>query len=269
MPWGHLLSIEKFMKSFSSVLVCLCLLLVTFSSGFGQDYVVTIKGDTLRGKVKTVMFGPDKKVMVTGADKKKTTVSLFQTKAYSLKGETYHPVKGDKGYTFMKLIKPGYLSLYGFQLENQTSFDGLYLLKKDGHGVEVPNLTFRKTMTKFLSDSPEVTAKIEDGTLGKKELDEIIDSYNNYIESKSKSQQQAIAIKKEQLKGAGEWDAFEEKVKSQAEFEGKSTALEMIGEIKNKVKNSEKIPNFLSEGLKGLLQNTPFKGELDSLLSTN
>ncbi|HTJ49911.1 MAG TPA: hypothetical protein VL443_10685 [Cyclobacteriaceae bacterium] len=254
------------MKSFSSVLACL--LLLTYSA-FSQDYVVTIKGDTLRGKVKTIMFGPDKKVTVTGANKKKTTVSLFQTKAYSVKGETYHPVKGDKGYTFMKLIKPGYLSLYGFQLENQTSFDGLYLLKKDGHGVEVPNLTFKKTMLRFLSDSPEVTAKIEDGTLGKQELDEIIDAYNSYIDSKSKSQQQAIAVKKEQLKGIGEWEAFEEKVKAEPNFEGKSTALEMISEVKNKVKNSEKIPNFLSEGLKGLLQNTSLKEELAGLLSTN
>ncbi len=40
------------------------------------------------------------------------------------------------------------------------------------------------------------------------------------------------------------WDAFE----------GKSNALEMIHEIQAKIKKGEKIPNFLTEGLKEYLK---------------
>ena len=85
-------------------------------------------------------------------------------------GEVFQPVKGPYGYTFMKLVKSGYLSLLSFQPENQSSYDGMWLLKKDGDGIEVPNLTFEKGMKKFLSDCPALVKKIDNDVYNKKRL---------------------------------------------------------------------------------------------------
>ena len=129
-------------------------------ASFGQDYVVTIQGDSLKGDVKALTYSAEKKVQITEPGKKKVIYPFFKVKSFSLDGEIYEPVKGPNGYTFMKIIKAGFLSLYAFQQENQTSYDGLYLAKKDGSGMEVPNLTFKKGMKNFLEDCPAVAEKI-------------------------------------------------------------------------------------------------------------
>jgi len=256
------------MRNFSFIHIFFFLLVaLACKCANAQDYVVTTKGDTLTGKVKPLNFGPDKKVQVTDENKKKTTLAIFQTKAFSLKGETYNPVRTtDKGYVFMKLNKAGYLSIYNFQLENQTNYDGVYLLKKDGHGIEVPNLSFKKMLTRFLADCPIVADRVDNGELGKKDLETIVDEYNHCIDNKSHVQQVALAAKEEQLKGSATWTALEDKVNAQADFPEKANALDMIREIKNKVSKNEKVPNFLTEGLKNAVAETPLKDDVYNAL---
>jgi hypothetical protein len=55
-------------------------------------------------------------------------------------------------------------------------------------------------------------------------------------------------------------------VKSQPDFPEKKNALEMIAEIKSKINSSQKIPNFLIEGLKSTLNDQDLDDELDSAL---
>src|SRR5690606_17178116 len=124
------------------VLFAGCLLVA--ASANAQDYVLTARGDSLTGEVKPLLYGPEKRVQIISANKEKTTFSIFQVRAFSSDGEIYHPVKGEKGYEFMKLLQPGYLTLYACQVENQTRFDGLFLKKMDGEGMAVPNLGFKK-----------------------------------------------------------------------------------------------------------------------------
>lgn len=247
------------------VLVFLLMLSYLFSSA-QDDQVVTIKGETLTGTLKPLAFGPDKKIQVTGADKKKTTVPLLHVKYYTFKGETYRPVKGPQGYTFMKVLKDGYATLYAFQMENQTSYDGRFLQKKDGESTEIPNLSFKKIMTRFLDDCEEVSAKVESGVLSKKDLDLIIDEYNQCIEQRTQVREKAVATRVEQVKKISSWDVLEEKVKAYPAFEGKDTALEMITDIKNKIARSEKVPNFVINGLKSSLTQQDLQEALTNAL---
>jgi hypothetical protein len=247
--------------------VFLTLIIAVSSSRLtGQDFLVTTKGDTLQGEIKPLSYGTDKKVQVTQAGKKKITYSLFQVKSYSIKGETFLPVKGPNGYTFMKLVKSGYLSVYTFQSSNQINFDGTFLLKKDGQGVELPNISFEKVMKKFLDDCPEVTDKIERDELNKKDLDKIVDQYNSCVQNRSVNHQAVIATRVERSKSITAWDVLENKIKNQPEFEAKNNALEMVAEIKSKISTSQKIPNFLLEGLKSSLSSDVFKTELENAL---
>jgi hypothetical protein len=167
----------------------------------------------------------------------------------------------------MKLIKPGYLSILSFQAENQTSYDGLWLLKKDGDGIEVPNLTFEKGMKKFLDDCPALVKKIDNDVLNKKDLNQIVDEYNACMSNPVPVEEKPIAAKPSQPeKDLAAWDALEAKVKSQPDFPEKGNALEMISEIKSKLSTSQKVPNFLIEGLKSSLNQDVFKAELESAL---
>jgi hypothetical protein len=253
------------MKNFTIIHILLfILLMLAYQCTRAQDLVVTSKGDTIVGDVKPITYGVEKKVQVTASDRKKSILSIFQTKAYVLKGETYHPVKHDGGYTFMKLVKPGYLSLYAFQLPNQVAFDGLYLVKRGGTGMEVPNLSFKKYMSRFLQDCPDVASRIDEGDLSKKNLDKIVDEYNQCIESNTVDHEKVITENRESTKKISAWDVLEDKVKNKSDFEGKSDALEMISDIKNKISRGEKIPNFLIEGLKTSLSETDLDADLQN-----
>jgi hypothetical protein len=233
-----------------------------------QDFIVTIQGDTITGEVKPLTFGPDKKVQITEPGKKKVIYPFFKIKSFTLDNEVYQPVKGPQGYTFMRLIKGGYLSLYAFQSNpSQNLYDGQYLLKMGGEGIEVPNITFKKGMKRFLDDCPDVADKIDSDVLNKKDMLQIIDQYNACI-AENVADSRKVAASKPSPTAVQAWDALETKVKSESDFPEKENALEMIGEIKNKIATSQKIPNFLVEGLKTALTQDQFKAELDSALKT-
>lgn len=248
------------------IILCSVLLSVGVS---GQNFVVTIQGDTLAGEVKPLTYGPEKKVQITEPGKKKVVFPFYKVKSFTLDNEVYKPVKGPQGYTFMKLVKGGYLSLYSFQANNQNQYDGQYLLKMDGDGIEVPNITFKKGMKRFLDDCPTVADKIDNDVLNKKDMLQIIDEYNACI-SNAAANNPAVAAVKPVVPSSvlDTWNALESKVKSQSDFPEKENALEMIAEIKNKISASQKIPNFLIDGLKNSLSQDVFKAELDSALST-
>ena len=241
-------------------------ILLLIKNAYTQDYFVTLQGDTIRGEIKPLTYGAERKVQVTEPGKKKVIYPFFKVKAYSLDGDIYQPVKGPYGYTFMKLIKPGYLSILSFQAENQTNYDGVWLLKKDGDGIEVPNLTFEKGMKKFLDDCPALVKKIDNDVLNKKDLYQIVDEYNACMANPAPVEEKPIAA--QPAKSLAAWDALENKVKSQPDFPEKNNALDMIGEIKSKISTDQKIPNFLLEGLKSSLNQDVFKAELDNALKS-
>ncbi len=231
-----------------------------------QDYVLTNRGDSLAGEIRPILYGPQKKVQLVSPDKQKTTFSLFDIREYSFEGEIFRPMKGENGYVFMKLIQPGYLSLYAFQQENQARFDGLFLKKLDGDQMVVPNLGFKKYVSHFLEDCPSVVQKIKDGELSKKSLTELVNAYNGCVNGRTVDHEKVIARIDDEKQKIGTWDSLEEKVKAK-DFAEKTNALEMIAEIKNKIQHEEKIPNFLIEGLKNSLDGVGVSEELNAAIS--
>lgn len=247
--------------------ILLFLLLMLFFKAVGaQDYVLTSRGDSLTGEVKPLFYGPEKRIQLTGTDDEKSTYSLFQVREFSHNDEIYHPVKSDMGYVFMKLLQPGYLSLYAYQLENQTRFDGLFLRKLDGDNMTVPNLGFKKYMSKFLEDCPSVAERIKSGALNKKDLTEVIEAYNACVQNRTTDHEKVIAVRQEQTSKINAWVDLEEKIREK-EFSEKNSALEMIAEIRKKIQRRESIPNFLIEGLKNSLKETGLANELEQALA--
>jgi hypothetical protein len=247
------------------------ILMIAYTCSSAQDYVVTVVGDTLKGNIKPLHFGPEQKVQVTDSKKNKTTVSIFKTRSYAYHGEIFQPVRGEKGYVFMKLLKPGYLSLYAFQPENQSTYDGRYLVMKDGRSMEVPNLNFKKMMSKFLGDCASTSDGIMSGTYSKQNLDAIIDDYNQCMDKKvfasAPLKASPVVEKVKEEKPTPALNTLEDKIKAHGEFEGKKDALDMVAEIKNKIQQGEKIPNFLVGGLKSTLASTDLKEDADKALA--
>jgi hypothetical protein len=216
------------------------------SASAQQDFLVTLKGDTLYGTVFCTWIGQSQRIEYS-TGKKKQFFTPVQIRHFRSGNENYFPVRTANGYQIMKLLKPGYLSLYAFQLENQVSWDGLYLLKKDGTGMEYSGLLFKKRVSKFLEDCPVVSQQVEEKELKRSDLDEIIDLYNQCIEQRTQEQTTTSQM-------LLRWEELEQKIMAKPDFEGRTDALDMIREIKRKVDNKEPVPKFLRESLRTLLK---------------
>ena len=234
------------MKWTTLLLSCLCL------SAYSQDYLVTNRGDTLRGKIKIMSYDQLDRVQIT-EQKKKTTLTARQVKAVFTGGETYHPKQGDRSIRFMKLIKPGYLSLYAFREENQNFYGGRYLVKRDGDATEVPNLAFKKNMAEFVRDCPEIREKIKSGEYGRKDLDQIIDAYNAFIDNNTVMRKETYISNQKSAQKIEPLERLKKTIQDQKDFDSKKDALDLIDDIIAKLKADQPIPNYLVDGLQKYL----------------
>ncbi len=234
-----------------------------------QDYVITAKGDTIKGKIKILSFDQLDRAVITNATKQ--TLTAMQIRSMNIDHETYRPLKHENSIRFMKVIKQGYLSLLAFRPTGQGMWDGRLLSKMDGSSLEVPNLSFKKMIGKFLADCPAIGEKLEKGELAKKDLEKIIDLYNSCMESQSNEK---LATREEQPKPTERFENLEkvtaikslmEKV-DKGDFLSKEDASDLLKDVLKKVEKGEKVPNYLTEGLKSYLEKTPLKSDLENLL---
>lgn len=261
------------MKNFTIIhILLLVLMLLTYTCASGQsaeDYIVTNTMDTIYGKIKPLDYGLEPKIQLQTADKKKKVYSILDTKVFFYNGDSYYPMKNYDRYQFMKLISSGYLSLYAFQPENQNNYDGRFLQKMDGTFTEVPNLAFKKNMSKFLDDCGIIGERISSGEWSRNNLDEIISEYNKCIDNRTLVSQTEIAAKVENQEKSEPWKSLKDKINA-ADFEGKSTAMEIVTEIISKTSKGEKVPSFVIDGLKNTLSSQeslkePLEAALKSL----
>lgn len=232
------------------------------------DYAVTSKGDTLRGTTKILTYDLLDRVQVK-VNKKKKVYTALEVKAVFVDGVIYHTVKFDKGFRYMKLIKPGFLSLYGFRQPNQSAYDGQFLVMKNGTSMEVPNLTFKKSMSNFLSDCAEVAERIKNGDLGKRDMDQIIDRYNSCLQFKTEQKIETIpvptAVETEKMVAV---NSMISKVEAAADFTEKTDVLDLLKDLRSKVGRNEILPNYLTKDIKKYLGGQPqFADDLDKLFA--
>lgn len=248
------------------------LLLITATLSFHafaqKDYALSSKGDTLKGELKFYSFDNIDRLQIN-SEGKKSSYTALQVRSFFKDGSTYQSVKYDNSIRFMRVIKSGYLSLLAFNPTSQGGWDGRYLLKKDGTSLEVPNLAFKKMMAKYLEDCLEVHDRIEKGEFPKRDLEKIVDLYNTCLQAKTEtlittkpatttsfSSEKILAIKK-----------LSEKVEAE-NFLTKKDVLDLLKDMQGKVSKNEAIPNYLTEGLKSYLTDTPaLLKEADELIA--
>lgn len=230
------------------LLICLVLFTTAWSS-VAQDYIVTTKGDTLRGSIKLLTFDRLDKVQWKDG-KSKAVYSALQVRSIYLDGEYYKPVAIDRNVQFMKTLKPGYLSLMAFRVGSQTTYDGRYLLKMDGTGIELPNLAFKKVMANFLSDCQQVQDRIKDEKLQRKDLDMILEAYNDCFQEKTVIAERARSAPEK----SETFTTLKSKVETAQNVANRQDALDLLNDIIAKLKRGETVPNYQVEALKSFLK---------------
>lgn len=236
---------------------------------YGQsDYAVTSKGDTLKGRVKILTYDRLDRVQLV-VNKKKKVYTALEVKALFLDGVVYHTVKYDVGFQYMKLVKAGFLSLYGFRQPNQSAYDGQFLVKKDGTSMEVPNLTFKKSMANFLSGCDEVEQKIKDGDLGRRDIEQIIDRYNSCLQFKTESKviEAPAVISESENEKMVAVNSLIAKVEGGSDFANRNDIVDLLKDLRSKIGRNEILPNYITKDIKNYLGEKPeFKEDVEKLL---
>jgi hypothetical protein len=245
----------------------LAFMLLSCSAVAQTNYLITSKADTLYGKIRILSYDLIDRVQIETSGKKEMFTAL-QVLKVEIDSQVYRPIQYDRKVMLMKLLKPGYLSLYAFRLPEKNLYDGRFLVRLDGTSIEVPNIGFKRILGTFLEDCEPIATKIKKGDLVKKELDKIIDEYNlcvNDVKNKVESPVVAepIVVQNEKTIAI---DALIKKVEAE-DFSTKKDALDLLRDIQIKAGKNETIPNYLSEGLKSYLSSVPSLTEdLEKLL---
>jgi hypothetical protein len=253
-------------------LITVSFILMTHYSGAQAtappDYIITFKGDTIRGIV-AISYDMDK-VQITPPDLqgKKMGFRAFQIRAIRQQGEVYNPLPYGTSYRFMKLIKSGYLSLYAFRDPNQSAFDGRFLVKRDGSSVEVPNFMFKKVISGFLKDCEKVAREIREGTIKITQLEQIVDEYNVCIDNNTRRIYATVPDRAPNPKSILLVN-LEVKVQGLPDFPHKKDAMDLLHDIGEKLDNHQPVPNYLTEGLENYLGTIdPVRDDLKKLMET-
>jgi hypothetical protein len=234
--------------------VLFLLSLVSFLATSQSDYVVTTTGDTLKGKISFQQIGNIEQVVIKG--EKRKTLSSIQVRMASLKEEVYKPIQFSGTIQMMKVLTEGYLSLLAFQPPGIMNYDGRLLMLRDGRNLEVPSIGFKKHVSALLSDDPELADQIKDGDMDRKDLDEIIQQYNSFIENKTvaEANQQTLDIK--QKSKIESLDEIISEIK-QSDLKSDAELFEMLNEVKDKIANEKSIPQYLSNAIHEKLNKLP------------
>jgi len=235
---------------------------------FCQDYVINLKGDTLRGTVRIFSIDPVDEVRVV-VNKKKIHLTALKARAIFFKNDVYHSVRHGQTQKFMKVIKPGYLSLYGFNPPNQVNYNVLLLVKKNGQTMEIPNISFKKLMIDFLSECEPLTDSIKEEKFKRNDLNDIVDMFNNCNDPLKKGNTPARPLASlDNDKKLSELDAFNKKITALETFSAKKDVLDILGDIKVKLEKQETIPSYLYSVLKTHLANQPtVSDDLEKLIA--
>ena len=227
-----------------------------------QDYLVTVKGDTMRGVVRILSYDLMDRAAVN-VDGKKNNFTAVQVRNVFLDSMRLVPVQRDNSIRFMRVIRSGYLNLYAYRLENQVTYDGRLLAKMNGEKLEVPNIGFKRILADFLEDCEPTSAKIKEGSLERKDLEAIVDDYNACVADENKAStslskpspaMEALAALRTKVEGSS--------------LETKKDIVDMLNDIDRRLRLKEPVPPYLTNSLKSsLADQKDFEEELNKFLS--
>lgn len=240
--------------------VLLLLLALNATTLWAQDYLVTARKDTLRGKLSIISIDKVDNVTIR-IDKKKTDYAAYTVLMAFMDSVIYVPVRKSDSFRMMKLGKKGLLSLCYERQSPGMPYNIPYLVKKSGESMEAGALRFKKSVSKFLEDCGTIKLKIEAGELGRDDLEKLVDSYNSCLE-----QQSTVAFVETMDPKLSALNAFNQKLSKDDTVPAE--AREILKDLYTKVKSGGPVPNYLAEGLRETLKDLPaYQEDVEKLLA--
>lgn len=155
---------------------------------YKEGHVVTLKGDTLYGRLSDRKLGPfggiHDKIKFRGKRLKKR-FSPDQVLSYKKGDSIYRSLFLDGETEFLRVVSEGFVSLYMYELQEQGKemvVDISYLKKEKSSDLVRADQGLlglkRKAMTRFFDDCPPLVKKIQDKQF--KYAYQLVDYYNEW-----------------------------------------------------------------------------------------
>jgi len=226
------------------------------------NYIITTKSNTIHGTVKILSYDVMDRVSVSVGGRKQNFTAV-QVLTLHKDSATYVPVQHDKTIRFMQVLRSGYLSLYGYRQEGQTSYDSRLLAKMNGAKLDVPNIGFKRILGDFLQDCESTSAKVKEGEFERSNLEAIVDDYNSCVADQNKISH-AIVKPTPAMEAVS---SLRTKVE-RSSLESKKDVVDMLNDIEGRLRQKQTIPTYLTNGLKSSLANQKdFEEDLNKLLA--
>ena len=155
---------------------------------YQDGYVVTVKNDTLFGRVSDRKLGPfggiHEKIKLKGKGLKKRFAAK-RIRSYKKGDSLYRTMFLDGEYEFLRVVSEGPVSYYAFELQEQGEqlvLDIAYLRKYNSNTLLRADQGIfglkRKRLSQFFADCPPLVEKIQNKEL--KQVFEVVNFYNEW-----------------------------------------------------------------------------------------
>lgn len=163
--------------------------LLSFSQiTFEEGYVITLKGDTIKGEIKLnhkKEIDLYSKIMFKISETEKKSYNPAKIKEYNIRGESFISKELHGENVFMRRASRGTLVFYEYQFlepaptgDEAVAFE--YYIQKAGTEelIKIKENKFRKQLAELMSDNQEVVAMLEDKKTVYSEIIDIVKKYN-------------------------------------------------------------------------------------------
>ena len=199
------------MKRQLFLLGSLFFILVSFAQyGYMDGYIVTLTGDTIRGKIKDRKYsarpGDSDKIKFIDAKGNESKKTPDQIKLYCKKGSLFFyslPIGMERKPKFAEILEYGDVLLFGYNNESfmtgvtktrklspgktplPENIEYLFQRKNDVNSLmKVRPKDFESTASFYFQKDAELKKKIEDKTFTYEDIRLIVKTYNAFIEKK-------------------------------------------------------------------------------------
>lgn len=226
---------------------------LSFAKG-SNNWAINLAGDTIKAKMYFDLRDQyDHDRLRIKSDTGKYSLMPWQLKRVKLNGIEYVPLKVKSKHQFGEVISEDYLSLYRIRdTENETSNQFLQkvLVKKTGEISLVSLLSFKGVTKKFLNDCVTESQYEASGDYRLKNIQGIIDEYNQCIESKTSN---LVVQRQFNSELDDDIDSFKSNL-DKTSLEGKGDLLQMFNDLEEKLREKKEVPSYLTNGIKSILK---------------
>jgi len=198
-----------------------------------DDYLVTLKGDTIVGSMEIFSENFYDKVVVSN-DNESEDYKAFQVKSIFKDGDFLEPVAFQNRKVFGKRLVEGSLSHYLVKSEGSYEYNVDLLAKSTDETLQVSNIGFRKRLMDFVSNCSSLYDQLEEKEIAANDLDQVLSTYNTECGKKEIK----MIVKK--------------KVTPKKNLVQLNT---LLNDILQKQKNGEPIPSYMTEALESYKKN--------------